>query len=62
MAKTIEECLEEIRKSGDIPLGMVAFNVETDQFTFYVLQERDLGEVNALFQRMSLNITPVKER
>ena len=49
-----EELLEAMKLTNCVPLGIVGYSVEHERFEFFVFQDQDPAEVNALLATILL--------
>jgi hypothetical protein len=51
----LSESIEELRKKGKIPLGVVAYDVATESLTLLLFPDvRDMEEANALLAQIGV--------
>lgn len=49
--------LEELRKKGKVPLGVIAYDVETETLTLFLFPDvKDMEEANALLAQIGVKV------
>ena len=57
-SQSYHEAIEDFEKDGCVPLGVIAYNPETDTFHLKVLTKVDPDEVNAILEKTGLRFIP----
>lgn len=62
MADPLCDFIDQLRKKGHVPVGVIAFDVEGDLMRLYVFSDTNLEEANALLEKIGMEVTPEKDR
>jgi hypothetical protein len=54
---TIREVLEEMREKNHVPIGVMAFSMESEKLVIHLFHGVDVAEANALLEKLGLKGT-----
>jgi|HubBroStandDraft_1064217.scaffolds.fasta_scaffold2955872_1 hypothetical protein len=54
---TLKEAIEKMRDAGNMPIGIVSYDMGKDELKFSLLHGVDPEEANALLERLGIKVT-----